>query len=657
MRKLTSRLPVAFISLFTVLFFVFFPEFVKAEVTISLTPERLAKSSYYHDVELSPDGKHIAVVLTQQGKRKMFVFDTLNSQLKSQTEFVGKEEVGRIQWVNNERIVIQVMHNRTWSAEPEYYGELYATNFDGSYGRMIYSYRMGDKTGKGAIIGHAKVIDYMPNDEKHILIKSTLMSKARDRNSRIYKLNVYNGKLSRHLARSPSPYAEFYTDQNANIRLATFLDEDYRVRVYGFEKSSRTWYELKNLKVGNVFEPISFDKTGEWVYAISDHGQDKEGLVKAHLETGRQEMIYVDPEVDITHAITNSDHSEVYAVRVDPGFPSYIVFNKANEEAQLFRTLAQTFVGNKIDITSQSQDGNVSVVKVNSDINPGIYYLYKRGTNRLSILFDSLSHIDPTSLSKSEPMTYETRDGQRIHGYLTLPMSRKPKETVPMVTMVHGGPHGVRDFWLYDEEVQLLASQGYAVLRVNFRGSDGYGKAHWKAGHQRWGDVIQQDIIDGTRWALDNYPIDKNKLCIMGFSFGGYSAMQSSIVEPDLFKCAIASGGVFDLEMAFTKGDIPERGFGQSYLKMALGEDVEILRAFSPVHHASKLKANIMLAHGERDERVPFAQAEEMAKALDKANKPYRWFVREDEGHGFYNEQNRAAYFKEVVDFLKENLK
>lgn len=638
--------------------------FISLPTWAQITPALLAKGAKYHEAELSPDGKKLAVVLTQEGERKMIVLDTATFKMVGATAFAGREEVGEIHWVNNERLVIKLVHKRAWLAAPQYYGELYSVNYDGSRAKMIYGFRAAEKqTGSlvkknKATAGWAYIIDYLPDDEKHILIQSVPYSQAgQDKESFIHKLNVYSGKMSKPLGRAPTPYTTFHTDQDSNIRLATSLDEDNHVRAFSFNEEERSWSELKHIPIGTTFSPIAFDDSGEWFYAIQNHGIDKEGLFKIHLETGEKKKIYVDPDVDITGAITNYDGSEIYAVRVDPGYPSYVIFNKKSEEAKVFRSLVKTFAGSKVGITSQSEDGNMSVVAVSSDTNPGIFYLYNKKTNKLSLLFNNLKHIDEKLISLTEPVSFEARDGLKVHGFLTMPKGVAPDAKVPMVTLVHGGPHGVRDYWLYDPEVQLLASQGYAVLRVNYRGSDGYGKAFWKAGHEHWGDTIQYDIIDGTKWAAANHNIDSDKLCIMGFSFGGYSAIQAATVEPDLFKCTIAGGGVFDLEMMFTDGDIPDRNFGKSYLEMALGTDKDVHKVFSPVHNVHKLKANVMIAHGEKDVRVPFKHAEELADALKKQGKSYRWFVRGGEGHGFISEENRTDYYEEIVDFLEENLK
>ncbi len=171
--------------------------------------------------------------------------------------------------------------------------------------------------------------------------------------------------------------------------------------------------------------------------------------------------------------------------------------------------------------------------------------------------------------------------------YITYPAGVDETVAIPLVTLVHGGPNA-RDYWNFDSEVQLLASQGYAVLRVNYRGSSGYGWEHMSGSKNQWGGRVQQDIIEATRWVIQQGGIEQDKVCIMGGSFGGYSAVQSAALAPDLFKCVVAVAGVYDLEMMFDEGNIPRIIYGKEYLIEQLGTDKALMRQYSPVHNVDK---------------------------------------------------------------------
>ncbi|BCV43356.1 hypothetical protein TUM17379_03740 [Shewanella algae] len=266
-----------------------------------------------------------------------------------------------------------------------------------------------------------------------------------------------------------------------------------------------------------------------------------------------------------------------------------------------------------------------------------------------------MESIDPAQMAEVKPMDIKVRDGMTIQAYLTLPPGKDPKQ-LPLVVNPHGGPHYVRDSWGFDPQNQMLANQGIAVLQVNFRGSGGYGEAFQQAGYRKWGSEIQYDIIDATRHLIDQGIVDKQRICIVGGSFGGYSALQSSVMEPDLFKCAIGFAGVYDLEMMFKEGDVQERDSGTSYLRTVLGQDQAVLRAMSPTRNVDKLKANLLLVHGGNDERAPIEQFEALEDALKKRNYPYQKIIMDDEGHGFYDESHRAIYYQKMLNFLKQNL-
>lgn len=194
------------------------------------------------------------------------------------------------------------------------------------------------------------------------------------------------------------------------------------------------------------------------------------------------------------------------------------------------------------------------------------------------------------------------------------------------------------------------------MLQVNYRGSGGYGYEFESAGYKSWGSISQKDIYDGYQWLVSQNKAEANNVCIMGASFGAYSAIQSAALYPDTYKCAIGNAGIYDLEMMFDEGDIRKRKSGMSYLKRVLGTDKAQLKSMSPVYYADKIEAALLLAHGEEDMRAPIEHVEKLSAALDKANKPYEWFVIDKEGHGFFNPENQKAYMKKVVSFLNEHL-
>jgi dipeptidyl aminopeptidase/acylaminoacyl peptidase len=225
-----------------------------------------------------------------------------------------------------------------------------------------------------------------------------------------------------------------------------------------------------------------------------------------------------------------------------------------------------------------------------------------------------------------------------------------------MVLLPHGGPFDVSDTWFFDEDAQFLASRGYLVLQINYRGSSGRGPNFVDDGYGKWGTRIQQDLIDGVKWAESQHYADAKRVCVFGGSFGGYSAMMSVIRAPQLFKCAIGYAGVYDLAMMYDKGDTKDSKFGKNYLEQAIGKDPKELAANSPDKLADKIDVPVLLIHGEEDQRAPFAQAKAMRAALETAHKPYEWLTKPHEGHGFYNEQNLVDMYNHLQAFLEKNI-
>jgi dipeptidyl aminopeptidase/acylaminoacyl peptidase len=635
---------------------------VFSPLAFSITPAQLAAEDIYQGAKISPDGKKLGMIIVKDGRRKLAVVKSSDFRPIGGVDFGDKQEVGNFYWANNERLVIEVWVNEPWDDRARFYGELYAIDYNGKRGEMIYGSRAGASSvgskikKKVSIVGWAEVINLLPDDEDNILISSQPQSSNGDRIATVHKLDIYSGKLSGIVAGGPVPAASFIADNKGDVKIAYGLDRDFTRRIYKFDSKSRDYSEIPNSDFGGGWRPSTIDQTGQYLFYIDDNEQDLEGLFKLNLETGEKTHIYTDDKVDITSINTTTDRSVAYAVRVDTDYPTYVMLDSENEEAKVFKSLLASFPGYAIQITSKSKDGNLWVIQASNDVSANAYYLYNRKKNKFSLLFANKADLNKQQLSQSIPISFPVSDGQTLHGYITYPAGIPETQSIPLVTLVHGGPH-LRDYWEFDPEVQLLTSQGYAVLRVNYRGSRGYGTKFYWASNKQWGDRVQQDIIEGTKWVIQQGGILQDKVCIMGASFGGYSAVQSATLAPDLFKCAVATAGVYDIEMMFEEGDVQGRLWGIASLEQHHGKDPELMRRYSPVNNLDKLKAKLLIAHGGQDVRVPIEHAEALMKKLDAKGVKYDTFIKDNENHGFHNEQNRTEYYQKVVAFLAKHLK
>lgn len=620
----------------------------------------LSQNPLYSGVKLSPDGRFLSVMVDDQGKKAIGIIEMSTFEMVHGIRLPGQLQVGSYTWANNERLVIKLAETVPWMKQPQYYGELFAINWDGSDGKMIYGYRAGNVRPGSSINqgqstrGWADIVNLLPKNERQILIKSTPWSDGRgDRFADLVLLDIYNGR-ARKLITAPVSYASFMTDKQGELKFALGTHDDYTKRLYRYVKDDNSWVEIAKPNFGSAFYPIGFNENADSVYVLDNYQQDKVGLFQLNLTDFSYRAIFTDPNVDISSYEETQDDNQVFALKLDDGTPRYEVLSDSAVEAKIFKGLLANFPAHSLSITSKTADDAYWTVHTYSDTHPGTYYIYEREQKRLSKLFDAWPALAESHFSATKSITFDSFDGMKIPGYLTLAGADNPKK--PLVVLVHGGPHGVRDYWGFDTEVQMLTQAGYSVLQVNYRGSDGYGVAHETAGYLQWGNAMMRDIIAGANWAIAQGYTTAGNLCIMGTSFGGYAALQASTLAPDLFKCAVGVAGVYDLTIMATDGDIPQLAFGVAYLDSVIGQDTAQLKAFSPVYQASKLKANILLAHGKRDKRAPLEHALRMRKALDAADVSYQWLQFNDETHGFYSPENREVYYRSVLAFLQQNL-
>lgn len=614
----------------------------------------------YQNAKISPDGKHLAVSVFNKGEATLVFVDSKTLKAVSGSKLPNRLEINEYYWVNNERVVISLAKRDPWLEEPVSYGELFAINMDGSRGKMIYGYRAGEKqTGsfikkKQSTFGWGEIIDILPEDKKHILISSTPMSTSEERFATVLKLNVYTGVIKRKVVKSPVSFSRFITDSQGQVKFVVGKDGNNDTKLY--VRQDGKWQHIPQDVVGSSVQPLFIDASGKSLYTIDDYQQDIRGVFKLNLENYQYKSVYTDKKVNITNVEMTTDNRSAYAVRVDDGYPAYLILNKKLEEAKVFKELLKLFPYSSVNVTSKTEDGQRYVVFVSSDIDPGSLYLLDRKSNKLKRLFQFKPEFKSADFAQVEPIKFEASDGAMLNGFFTQAKAKQKGELAPTVVLVHGGPHGVRDYWEFSSQVQYLVAHGYSVLQVNFRGSGGYGINYQRSGYKAWGGLVQQDILDGYQWLVKNNKAADNKVCIMGGSFGAYSAIQSATLYPDVYKCAIANAGIYDLELMFEEGDVQQKRSGMSYLKRVLGTDEQLLKSMSPVNYVEKIQVPVLLAHGEKDERAPFEHAERLRAALDKEKKAYEWFVIGDESHGFFNPENKRAYMKKVVGFLDKHL-
>ncbi len=254
-----------------------------------------------------------------------------------------------------------------------------------------------------------------------------------------------------------------------------------------------------------------------------------------------------------------------------------------------------------------------------------------------------------------QPVTIKARDGVVLHGYLTKPAAPAGKK-LPLIVLPHGGPHGVHDTWGWDREVQYLAYHGYAVLQVNYRGSNGYGQKFQDLGYRNWGTTMQDDLADSVQWAEQQQNIDPARVCTYGASYGGYAALENVIRYPALYKCAIGYVGVYDLTLQAKYSDTRRSASGRNYLDIVLGDDKQELEKYSPAYNADKIQVPVFIAYGGKDQRVVPENAKELMAAMDKIGKHYDSMFEPYEAHGFIKPEHKYELYTRILQFLDANI-
>ncbi|WP_330147629.1 S9 family peptidase [Shewanella oncorhynchi] len=623
-----------------------------------------SKGDEYSDVKISPTGKYLSAITSVEGKNVLLVLDTQTKKLLNAIRFPDNAQVGDYEWANSERLVLAKEYLKGWQDTPIYYGELMAVNADGSRKAYLFGFESGEQqTGSNIkkntpMRASAFILDPLPDDERYMLVNAIpwndRINLDFELSQDVYRVDLFNGTRKR-ITGSPIGRARFMTDHDGEVRFVAGEDNKNITKV--FYRKDGNWVNTDKLNLGLAdFKPLSFADDKNTIYAAGRSQGETLGVYKINLETGDKTEIIQDENVDPSNFWINGTNKQLYAVEFENGYPSYAFVDNEDSHAKLLKDLLGALPGHQVRIVSETRDAAKLVVLAFNDRNPGDYYIFDTKTLKLEYLAAAKKWLDPEQMADVKPISFTSRDGKQLHGYLTLPFGKEAKN-LPLVVNPHGGPHGIRDWWGFDPQNQYLASQGIAVLQVNFRGSGGYGDQFERAGYQKWGSDIQHDIIDATQYVIDQGFADKERICIVGGSFGGYSALQSAVLAPDMFKCAIGVAGVYDLELMFNEGDVANSRSGTSYLKDVLGQDKAVLKAMSPSENVDKLKANILLVHGGEDERAPIEQLESLEKGLKAHNYPYQKLVMDNEGHGFYNDEHRAKYYEQMLSFLKTNLK
>lgn len=594
------------------------------------------KDPEFSSVSLSPTGEYITVSVPREDRTLLAAFRVSDMQLIGKWDYGSRKHIDRVRWVKNDRFFMFVSMKVGRFDSRIGTPDVYASNVDGTKRADIPN---------GGTYG---IVDTLPEDSRFILVERS----APD--AYLSKLDVYTGDV-RTVASAPLSPGSFLVDHEGKVRYAVGSSEDNKNIT--LRRDGDNWRKIHESEMGGArSSPMGFAADNQHVYfAKSDKGEPAR-LVRVNPETGEETLVSRNANVEPGGFLETSNRRDLLAVAYMDGLPSYDFIDRNNGEAKLYAGLINAFEDKAVGFRGISDDGRYILVTAFSDVDPGSYYLYDSKTGSAKFLLSAMSWIKPEEMSVMRPISLTARDGTQLHGYLTIPRSSNGKN-LPLIMHPHGGPHGPRDEWRFNPEVQFLANRGYAVLQVNFRGSGGYGNAFERKGYRNWGTTMIDDMTDAVEWAIKQGVADRNRICTYGASYGGYAALQSIVREPTRYRCTIGYVGLYNMDLWMHDSDVAERESGRDYQRRVFPEAAGERQAQSAAFNVDKINVPVMLVHGAKDPRVPISQYHFLKKKLDEAGKPPEvTIVEEKEGHGFYDYQNQVDLYTAMEAFLEKHI-
>jgi dipeptidyl aminopeptidase/acylaminoacyl peptidase len=602
-----------------------------------------ASRSPFSGTRLSPDGTLIATRLVNAGETFVALISTDERRLVHRFAIPKQNEVEWIRWAGSEKLLVSI------SMKGEFFGE------EALYTRLVLvdlKAQQVDVLGKrfSAVIGDDVV--YVARDGSYALV--AIQRSVYDYPS-VMRFELVKDGESTVVEQPRTGVWDWIADDDGVIRLG--LGWQNRALKVWYRKQPEDRFRLiETIKEGE-FEEKFWDVTqvisgSDQAYVLREGDDGRTGLYLFDLATRQPvEAVFTLPDNDIDD-VTIKDGKPLAVFYTDDRERAHWFDRK---QAELYASLGKALSEDEVWITSRSDDDTRMLVWAGGEADPGAYYTFDAVHNKLDLLLELRPQVPEGDLAKPGPIAYTARDGTEIHAYLTLPRGREAKG-LPLILMPHGGPYGVRDRLAYDDQVQLLANRGYAVIQPNYRGSGGYGDAFSELGAGQIGRAMQDDLDDAMDWAVKEGIADKARVCVVGSSYGGYAAMWAVIRNPERYRCAASFAGVtdWDLMLKYDRRFFTRKA-GKQWQARVQGQEAFDLDSVSPYRLAQTLSRPLLVAHGKEDSNVPFSQFTRFRKAAAGASVTPVELVFEDEGHGFDHPENEEKWYDTLAAFLAEH--
>ncbi len=611
-----------------------------ASMTESIAPtielEDFFKNPERTSYQISPDGSHYSYLAPYENRRNIFVENIETGETKRITSQTDRDIAGYF-WANNEQLIFM----RDDGGDEFWY--LVATDVSSGEEKVLTK----------ADSVRTQIIDDLEDIPNEMIIG---LNKRNPQVFDPYRLNLETGEMTM-VAENPGNITGWMTDHDGKLRIA-FVTDGVNQSIMHRATEEDDWANVITTNFKQSVSPRFFTFDNQNIYATSNVGRDKEAAIILDLSNGEEiEVLYENETNDVSGLMYSRKDKKIIGASYYTDKAGRHYFDEASKAR--YDRLTKELEGYEVAITGYTKAEDKFMVRTYSDRSLGDYYLYDDSTDELKHLANVSPWINEDDMASMKPISYKSRDGLTIHGYLTLPKGMENAKNLPVVVNVHGGPWA-RDRWGFNPEVQFLANRGYAVLQMNFRGSTSYGREFWEASFDQWGLSMQEDVQDGALWLVEQGIADPARLAIYGGSYGGYATLQGLVKDPDFYACGVDYVGVSNL-FTFMNGIPP---YWKPYLEMMYemvgdptdAEDSTRMASTSPALNADKITAPLFVAQGANDPRVVKSESDQMVDAMKSRGVEVQYMVKDDEGHGFRNEENKFDFYRAMESFLGEHI-
>lgn len=611
---------------------------------------------------VSPNGEYIAAIYNAKDGPSIVISAFGSAEVTTIVQLKkSQDRIENISWVNSTRLLITASYSESIGNKRFRRDRIFSVNSDGTdlvelKTKMPESAASWERRNAASV----RVVSLLKDDKKHVLLQTY---DYRDEGQAVYKVNVYENDFDKLFVNKYNVHT-WITNDKGQVLFGYGTEKSKKVTdvntIWHRKDEQSEWQLLHKQKAysGETFTPIMVEN--DKLLVISDYQTRRQALWSYDIKAGKfTNKLYGHDKYDIAGVIYNPDRSRVIGVRY---FDDYLREHYFQDEDNKIALLVKnSFKGYQVTIYSRSEDKTKILVYATKDNSPQKFFWLDIKNKKGGLWFSTYPFLEGQPMPNVLSISFKADDGVELTGYLTLPVTADSNKKPPLVVWPHGGPIGVRDYQTFDPYVQFFASQGYAVLQVNYRGSGGFGSNFEAAGHHEWGKRMQEDVYNGFDWLKSKNLVDTNKTCFAGYSYGGYAALTAAFQKPEQFRCVVSIAGISDLYTLAEK-DYRWQGNIRAHIVNEIGDPTDDkvakeLQSLSASNNIEKIKAPILLMHGRFDTQVRVEQSADFYDKAKGAGLDVDYVEFKYGTHYLDEADNRLEAFKQLSDFLEDHLK